>query len=382
MDITVDSSSLHTVCVNASKTTPTKSSLPITACLLIEITTDSLLVTTTDMENWSLYTLPADISFQDNESKTFCIEKTALLSMLRELPSQPVNISINNNTATIRYANGYAKLPILDAKDFPKPQAISTEKTLSLSAQMLLGIIEKAMYAISEDILRPVLNGIYFDFTGQELVTVSTDCHSLCRYTHPGIEWERSAFIMSKRCAILVQAMLENHLKQFKKNDSQVLMSFDKKNIKIVAGNDYIISRIIEGKFPNYNLVIPQKALYKLEVNRQALINAIRRTVVFANKESPLLDLEISYGKLIIKTQDICFSTSSEEKVTCRWTGGANFHIGFKGTFLRNTLENIMEEEVTIDLTDESHAGIFKGINSKDDILMLLMPMKLNTSSN
>lgn len=379
MNITIDSAALRLVCVNAAKNLAGRNGLPIMHCFLFETTDELLVVKTSDGENWSNYCVPANITVMDGERQKFCIEATTFLNMLDELPSQPIGIDVKGNTGTIRYQNGVANLPVLDTKDFPRPLE-SAKKEVRLSVPLLRDIINRNLFAVADDELRPVMNGICFDFRGKELVTASADQSRLCRYTHPDVEWESDAYIVTKRCAQLMLVLIEHHAKRLGKGEvGEVTLAFSEKNVTIYAGKDSLHCRLISGSYPNYNAVIPQKSPYQLEVNRLEMISAIRRVMVMSSEDSPTIELSAYYGRLVLRANNVDFSSSSEEKLSCRWNGGEGFRIGLSGIFLKEILSYLATEEVSVELTNEKTAAVFRGVGDEEDVLMLLMPRLISS---
>ena len=242
-----------------------------------------------------------------------------------------------------------------------------------MSADILLGGINRSVFATADDELRPVMNGIYFDITTEDITMVASDGHKLVRCkTLAARGNERAAFILPKKPATLLKNLLP-------KENGMVVIEFDERNAVFTLESYRMVCRLIEGRYPNYNSVIPQNNPHKVTVDRQQLIGALRRVSIFSSQASSLIKLRIQENEIVISAQDIDFSTSAEETQVCQYAG-APMSIGFKSTFLIDILNNISAEEVVIELADPSRAGVVVPVEQEEneDLLMLLMPMMLN----
>ena len=231
----------------------------------------------------------------------------------------------------------------------------------------------RALVATADDTLRPVMNGVFFDIKTDSVTVVASDGHKLaCGKILDVASPEDGSFILPKKPANLIKTILQ-------KEDGKVTISFGDRNA-VIHGDSFIINcRLIEGRYPNYNSVIPQNNENCATVNRPALLSALRRVLIFSNANSALVKLRFENSKMVISSQDIDFSMSAEEAILCDYTG-MPMSIGFKGTFLIDLLNNLDSEEVTIKLADSSRAGIIVPAEQPEgeNVLMLLMPMMLN----
>ena len=238
---------------------------------------------------------------------------------------------------------------------------------------MLLGGINRAVFATADDELRPVMNGIYFDITTEDITMVASDGHKLVRCKTLAAKGnERAAFILPKKPANLMKNLLP-------KEQGTVTIEFDERNAVVTLESYRMVCRLIEGRYPNYNSVIPQNNPYKVTVDRLLLIGALRRVSIFSSQASSLIKLRMQENRIVISAQDIDFSTSAEETLACQYAGNP-MSIGFKSTFLIDILNNISADEVVIELADPSRAGVIVPAEQEEneDLLMLLMPMMLN----
>jgi DNA polymerase III subunit beta len=234
------------------------------------------------------------------------------------------------------------------------------------------------LFCTADDELRPVMNGVFFDIAADRLTLVATDAHKLVRYktkqtSSTIVEGDEAvSFILPKKPATMLKNILP-------KESGEVQINFDKKNAYFKLANYTMICRQVEGRFPNYNAVIPTTNPYKIIIDRATLLNAMKRVSVFANQASNLVKLAFADNTILISAQDIDFSISAEETITCQFTGEP-IKIGFKSSFLIEILGNINASDIVMELSDASRAGLILPFeNEKDEeILMLLMPMLLN----
>ena len=244
---------------------------------------------------------------------------------------------------------------------------------VEMEASVLLGGINRAVFATADDELRPVMNGIYFDITTEDITMVASDGHKLVRCKTLAAKGnERAAFILPKKPASLIKNLLP-------KEQGQVVIEFDERNAVFTLEKYRMVCRLIEGRYPNYNSVILQNNPYKVTVDRMQLVGALRRVSIFSSQASSLIKLRMQPNQIVISAQDIDFSTSAEETLACQYDGNP-MSIGFKSTFLIDILNNIAADEVIIELADPSRAGVIIPVEQEEneDLLMLLMPMMLN----
>ena len=242
-----------------------------------------------------------------------------------------------------------------------------------MQSKVLLNAINKTIFCTADDELRPVMNGINFDLTEDHITLVATDAHRLVRYNNYAIKSpEPVSFILPKKPANVLRTVLT-------KDEEEVKITFGQKNARFEFDRTLIICRQIEGRYPNYNGVIPQNNSNCVIIDRLNLLAACKRTAVFANNTTALLKLELTENNLTISAQDIDFSTSAEESIQCSYSGNP-IAIGFKGTILSELLGNVDSSEVEIRLMDSTRAGLILPTENEEneDLLMLLMPMLLN----
>ncbi|WP_243349918.1 DNA polymerase III subunit beta [Parabacteroides sp. FAFU027] len=350
-----------------------KNTIPILDSFLFSLNENQLTITASDGDT----TLVTTMQVADAEGNgVFAISAKLLLDPLRELPEQPLTLDINdaNLEVFIYFQNGKYNLIGQHGEDYPKSPAIKEEHTqLNIEAQALASGINKTIFATADDELRPVMNGVFFDITPDALTFVASDSHKLVRCTNNTIKANSaSSFILPKKPATMLKNILP-------KEQGAVSIAFDERLAHFTFSNYRMVCRLIEGRFPNYNSVIPQNNPYKVVVDRVQLMAALRRVSHFSNQASNLIKLQIENNLIVVTAQDIDFSTAAEESIMCQY-GEAPIRIGFKSSFLVEILNNMGSSEVSLELADPSRAGIVLPMDQdeNEDLLMLIMPMMLN----
>ncbi len=297
-----------------------------------------------------------------------------LTDTLKEFPEQPLTFDINldNYTVVINSENGQFTIVGQDAADFPQLPEINTDKTsIAIPGEILQKAIAKTIFASSEDELRPVMNGIFFEINKDNVTCVASDAQKLVKYQRNDIQSEKeSSFILPKKPATLLRGILP-------KEENNVTIEFDEKNAVFTLSGYKMVCRLTEGQYPSYNSVIPTDNPNKLLIDRLALHNALKRVSVYSNQASNLVKLQINDNQLTVSAQDIDYSISAYERLNCQYEG-EEMEIGFKSTFMIEILANISSDNVHLEMSDPSRAGIFLPVEKEDEnetILMLLMPM-------
>ena len=295
---------------------------------------------------------------------------------MKEIPEQPLSFDLNQESLEIciQYLNGKYNLIGQNADEYPMTPSLGTNAvTVDAEASVILSGINRSLFATADDELRPVMNGIYFDITTENITFVASDGHKLVRNkTFAAKGNEKAAFILPKKPATLLKNLLP-------KEQGDIHIAFDDRNAVFTLENYSLTCRLIEGRYPNYNSVIPQGNPHKAIIDRAMFISALRRVSVFSSASSSLIKLRLGNNQIQISAQDIDFSTSAEETFICQYEGNP-MNIGFKSTFLIDILNNISSQDVVMELNDPSRAGVIVPVeqDEKEDLLMLLMPMMLN----
>lgn len=373
MKFNVSSSKLFSQLQAVSRVINNKNALPILDDVLFDLSGNELKLTASDGE--TTIRTSVEVDGVEGSGKVASAAKL-LLETLKEFSEQPLAFTIDENNFAVSMVsqNGTYSFVGVNGNEYPEmPASEADAKELALPANVLQSAIEKTIFCTADDDLRPVMNGIFFDIAEDKVTMVATDAHRLVRYTNDGAKpGVVASFILPKKPAGLLKNLLA-------KEESEVKVIFGAKNARFEFGSTIIVCRQIEGRFPNYNAVIPQGNQNIVTVDRQTFINACKRVAVFANNGTALLRLALSENNIKISAQDIDFSTSAEEVIACDYQGSP-MAIGFKAPFLIDLLSSIVSADVQLKLADPARAGLILPAENEEneDVLMLLMPMLLN----
>lgn len=374
MRFTVSSSALSSKLNMLAKVIGSKNSLPILDCFLFQVANGEMSITASDSDNVIKSTLA--LTDHDGEGE-FCVPNRVILDALKELPEQPLHFDVDaaGEAVAIKivYQNGLYNFTGQSAEEYPRTQSMNDAcTTVSLPTEMLINNISRSLFATASDELRPVMNGIYFDLTADALAIVASDGHKLVRSKNFTIKSESpSAFNLPKKPASLLKNILS-------KDGDDAIIKFDDRSAEIQFTDGVMRCRLIDGRYPNYNSVIPNNP-NEVTVDRRGLQSALRRVLPFASESSQLIRFHIESGRFEVSSEDIDFSTSAKEQLSCEYNGSP-ISIGFKGSSLMEILSNLTSDNIIIHLADPSRAGIIVPAEQpeNEDILMLIMPMLLN----
>jgi len=357
-----------------SRVISSKNTLPILDNFLFKIEGKTLLITASDLETTLITRIELDIS---EEEGLIAIQAKILLDTLKEFPEQPLTFNIDSDSLAVEILSSKGKFSIVghNGEDFPiLPKINDNHHTIILPHDLLLTGINKTLFATADDELRPVMNGIYIELSPEEIDFVASDAHKLVRYKRNDIKYsESAAFILPKKPASLLKNLLP-------REDSDVKLEFDEKNAFFTLSGFKMVCRLVEGKYPAYNSVIPLNNPNELVIDRVEFFTTLKRVSVFANQGSNLVRLKLTPTELIVSAQDIDFAISAVETINCDYTGQL-MEIGFKSTFLIEILSNLSSGDVKMQLSDSSRAGLLLPAEKEleyEDVLMLLMPMMIN----
>ncbi len=373
MRLTISSTTLASRLTALSKVFNSKNSLPILDCYLFEVNDNQLTITASDSENVMTTQIQLD---ESDGNGTFAVNNRNILDAVKELPEQPLTLDVDMSTYAIKviYMNGMYNFTAQSGDEFPRMQPLNdSAAAITIESKTLANDIAHSIFATANEELRPVMNGIYFDLKEDSLAIVASDGHKLVRTLNKNIKSEKPmSFILPKKPATLLKNVLQ-------KTEDDVIIRFDDRNANILFPEGTLACRLIEGRYPNYNSVIPQDNPNLLTVDRMVLASVVRRVLPFASDSSQQIRLHIETGKAVISSEDIDFYTSAKEEIVCDYNG-MPMDIGFKGTSLMEILTNLDGEEVELKLADPSRPCLIIPTNQpeNEDVLMLIMPMLLN----
>ena len=374
MKFVVSSSALLGLLQTTNKVISSKNTLPILDYFLFDLKEGVLKITASDLET----TLVGTLAVENVEREgLIAVPVKLMLDSLKEFSEQPLTIEANESTweIVVSWKSGKLTLPGTSGLSYPNLPELNaeTKQSLALDVDTLMVGINKTIFATADDELRPVMNGVYINLEPQSVTFVATDAHKLVKYASETAAEATASFSLPKKPANLLRGLLP-------KEDGEITVEFDDKNVLFRLKNQVLICRLIEGNYPNYNAVIPANNPNKVFVDRLELLNAIRRVAVCSNQSTNLIKLDISKGTINLTAQDLDFSVSAQESLPCDYEG-EDIVIGFKSTFLIEILSNIETTTVLVELADSTRAGVFKPVYDQqpsNDTLMLLMPMMIN----
>ena len=352
--------------INSSNT------LPILDNFLFEINNNILVLSSSDLES----TMTSQIEIESTSTDKIAISAKLLTDILKTFSEQPLTfIKTDNNTIEISASNGKYSLAYLNGDEFPKQVEILDAHETVINGSDLGNAINSTIFASGTDDLRPVMSGVFFQFNSESLKFVATDAHKLVKFeTTEYTASEVSEFIMPKKPLQILKGILQTE-------SSDLTIQHNDSNAKFIFDKSSITCRLIDGKFPNYEAVIPKDNPNVLTIDRQLFLNSARRVSIFSNKTTNQIRLKLAGSLLNISAEDFDFSNKADENLECQYSGD-DIQIGFNSKFLIEMLNNLESDMITLSMSHPNRAGIIRPLiesgESKESITMLVMPVMLN----
>ena len=346
--------------------------LPILDNFLFELNDSKLTVSASDLET----TMSSTIDVESTSKGSIALPARLLLDTLKTFPEQPLTFIVEENN-TVEISSNYGKyaLAYANGNEFPKAVTLENPSTTTITGDILATAISKTIFAAGNDDLRPVMSGVFFQFSTEGLTFVATDAHKLVKYTREDAKAKQTAeFIMPKKPLNLLKSILAG-------SDEGVVIEYNDSNAKFTFESTELICRLIDGKYPNYEAVIPKENPNKLTIDRTQFLNSVRRVSIFSNKTTHQIRLKIAGAELNISAEDIDYSNKAEERLTCEYQGD-DMQIGFNSRFLTEMLNNLNADDVQLEMSLPNRAGILTPIDGLDEgekVTMLVMPVMLNS---
>ncbi len=349
------------------------SSLPILEDFLFEIEEGQIKVFASDLDN----TISTIMKAEASEPGRIAIPAKMLLECLKSFPDQPLTFLINDENFGIEISSGYGKYKLTghDPEEFPRLPEIEDASSFEVDSSTLFSGINKTIFATGNDDLRPVMSGVFMQVGTDHMTMVATDSHRLVRYRRNDVKAsEDASFILPKKPL----NMLKNLLGYF---DGNVGIKFNAKNASFTFDNIILICRLIEGRYPNYEAVIPKENPFELTMSRQDLMNSIRRVAIFSSKSTNQVKLSIHGSELQLTAEDPDYANSAAERLTCQYEG-EDMDIAFNSKFISEMLSNLETDRIHLHMSAPNRAGILlpdqDNSDKDEDLLMLVMPVMLN----
>ena len=354
--------------INSSNT------LPILDDFLFDINEDELKITASDLETTMTVSIKPDMVEGKGQ---VTIPARLLIDVMKNFPDIPVSFNIDEATLAIEITTGEGRYKMVGHKsdEFPQVPVIAEPSVWDIPADVLACGFEKTIFATGSDEIRPIMTGVYMAMSDTCLTFVATDAHKLVRYRRMDVKSDAAAsFIVPKKPINQLKNILAGRA------DEPVHVEFNNTNASFTFGEYKLICRLIEGRYPNYEAVIPTTNPNKLIVDRQLLNAAIKRVAIFSSKATHQIRFKISGQELVLTAEDLDYSNEAKERLTCNYTG-EDMEIGFSSKFFQEMLANLSQTEIQLEMSAPNRAGIITPVdnqNADEDILMLLMPVMLN----
>lgn len=347
--------------------------LPILDHFLVHLTPGKLTITASDLET----TMTTVVAVDSSEEIKAAVPAKILVDTVKSFPEQPLTFTLNSSSHTLEVSSDFGKyaLAYIDPSEYPKSASLNEADSINISEKILGTAINKTLFAAGNDDLRPVMSGVFFQFTNEGLTFVATDAHKLVRYSRKDILAPSTAeFILPKKPLTLLKTTLGS-------SGNDVSISYTDQNAQFTYGEVTLLCRLIDGKYPNFQAVIPKENPNHLIADRMALLSSVKRISIFSNKTTHQVKLKVAGNELHISAEDLDFSNKANERLTCNYQG-TDMEIGFNSRFLIEMLTNLESDEVILEMSAPNRAGILLpdgGLDEGEEILMLVMPVMLNT---
>lgn len=345
--------------------------LPILDNFLFAVNGKELVISASDLET----TMTTRVAVEAKENGTIAVPARVLLDTLKTFPETPLAFTIDEKTSGIEISsdNGKYKLAGFNGDEFPKSPEMESAATVVINADVLDRAINKTLFATGNDDLRPVMSGVFFELEKDGITFVATDAHKLVRYKRSDISADKgAAFIVPRKPLTLLRTVLAN-------TNADVTIEYNESNAQFKLDDVTLICRLIDGKYPNYEAVIPTENPNKLSVDRGSMLSSVKRISIFSNKTTHQVRLKMQGSELTISAEDLDFSNEANERLTCNYDGD-DMEIGFNSRFLIDMLTNSDSNDMILEMSAPNRAGILLPAEKDDaeDILMLVMPVMLN----
>jgi len=371
MNFIISSSALLKNLQNIGGVLNSSNSLPILDNFLFELVNGELTISASDLENTMKTTVKPDEAKVDGK---IAIPAKLLLDTLKNFSDQPLSFSIDPASFGIEISSDYGKYKLVgqNAADFPKSPELKGASSVKIKGEVVAQAIDKTAFATGNDELRPVMSGVFCQFSPEKLIFVATDAHKLVRYTRTdGSASKNSDFILPKKPL--------NLLKSNVTGADEVEILYNETTAQFKFGAIELTCRLIDGKYPNYEAVIPKENPNVLTVDRVSFLASIKRVSIFSNKTTHQVKLKVAGSELTISAEDLDFSNEAKERLTCSYSGD-DMEIGFNSKFLMEMLSHISTTEVILEMSEPNKAGILVpsgNDNEHEQILMLVMPVMI-----
>lgn len=346
--------------------------LPILDNFLFELKQNELKVSASDLET----TMSTTLVVESDSEGLAAVPAKILLDTLKTFPEQPLTFVMDAKSHTVEVSSDFGKysLAFVDGAEFPRLPELEDASSSTIPSEVIATAIQKSLFATGNDDLRPVMSGVFFQFTSNDLTFVATDAHKLVRYRRTDLSTDATAeFIMPKKPLNLLRTSLGS-------SNGDVSIHYNSMNARFEYDNIVMTCRLIDGKYPNYEAVIPRENPNQMVIERASFLSSVKRVAIFSNKTTHQIRLKMAGNELTISAEDLDFSNKAIERLTCDYNG-SDMEIGFNSRFLQEMLNNLESEHIRMEMSAPNRAGLIipvDGMEDGEDLLMLVMPVMLN----
>lgn len=341
----------------------TKTTLPILSNVLIVADEKGLELSTTNLDVAISIRIPATV----NESGKTTLPARRLAGIVRELAGSEVQISVDDsNTASVKSGPSFFKILGLSESEFPKIGEFNEANEFTIEQRLLKDALRKTAYAISTDETRYVLNGVNMVIDNGNLTLVATDGRRLAMVEQEinVPEGTETAVIIPTKAVVELQRLL--------KEEGEMKVQLTASQAAFTLNNSFLVTKLIEGNYPNYRQVIPGEAKYRIPLEREVLHNAVKRVALLVNEKTNSIKFTFADSLLTISTNSPEVG-EAEESLDIKYDG-PDMSLAFNPEFVMSPLRNLDQDEVYLDLIDESSPGVIK---IDDPFLYVIMPMRV-----
>lgn len=342
-----------------------RTTLPILSNVLIEASDEGLRLTTTDLDVGVSGTAVAEVSKPG--ATTLPVKRLA--NIIRELPSAEIEVSVDaKNVASIKSGPSFFKIIGLPHGEFPPLADFTDAKEYKIPQAILRNGLKKTFYAISTDETRYVLNGIFTSFKEGKLTLVATDGRRLAMVDHD------LEFPSSHEVDFIVPTKAVQELQRHLSTEGHLMLRLADNQVCFEVGSTVIVSKLIEGNYPNYRQVIPGESQERLTLGREQLLETTRRVALLSSEKSNSVKLTFSADQVDVTANSPDIGEANES-IAVKYSG-KEFSIAFNPEFLMAPLKSLEEDVVHLDLIDEMSPGVLR---TEDAFLYVLMPMRVTS---
>ena len=360
MEIKVNSSELLRKITPLSLVVSKNQTLPVLESVLFNCSTGRLSITASDFETTSIIDVEADVV----ERGGICVPISIIINTIKTIKDQEIVIKSDEEfNVIIKTLGGEYKCHGYNPNDYPQTPSISSSDNIVLDSETISNAIGKTIICVLNDQLRPAMNGIMFEFVNDVLNVVATDAHRLASITIQRELGDDASFILPTKAARYIKETVQG----------SVTISYGGNYVSFKSDNGTILARVIDQRFPNYRAVLPQDNHVEVVVNRDAIVSAIKRSIIYANETTSCVSVNINKENITIKSIDVDMARQAKDTISCECNTEEEQTISFNGKMLLEILGSIKDEKIKITMKEPKRASLIYGEDM--NLFYLLMPV-------